>query len=250
MNKQHFNTFLVDDEPEVMADLRDKLKDFREVQVLGYCSKPQDATGEILRLQPDVVFLDIQMPAMNGFEVMESLDQSGFHPLVVFVTAFEKYAIEALHHTAFDYLLKPVDKSELARVIHKLHNTAANVDNQKMFKELIDKVNPKDRIKLATTGGFILLPAADILYIEADWNYADIYINDTTKHLVTINIGALEKMLPPAGFCRISRSIIINVNYLTRVNRIKRMAFLMKDGKEYTFKIPLLNIRKLEAKLE
>jgi len=91
---------------------------------------------------------------------------------------------------------------------------------------------------------------SDILYIEADWNYAEIHIDETTKHLATTNIGALEKMLPQGIFCRISRSIIVNVNYLTRVNRIKRTAYLQKDGKEYSFKIPLLNIRKLEAKLE
>jgi len=86
--------------------------------------------------------------------------------------------------------------------------------------------------------------------LEADWNYADIYFDETTKHLVTTNIGELEKTLPEKDFCRISRSIIVNINYLTMVNRLKRLAILKKDGKEYPFKIPLLNIRKLEARLD
>lgn len=241
---------LVDDESGATKELSKGLSLFREIEVIAQFNDPVQAVKEIIKAPPDVLFLDVQMPEMTGFDVVETLDHAGVHPVVIFVTAFEKYAIDAIHHAAFDYLLKPVEKDELARVVNRLEHTPVETDNREMFKTLLEMVNPKKKIKLSTSGGFVLVPFSDILYIEADWNYADVYIDESTKHMVTTNIGSLEKMLPEADFCRISRSILINVNYLTKVNRLKRLAYLQKDGKEYTFKIPLLNIRKLETRLE
>jgi DNA-binding LytR/AlgR family response regulator len=241
---------LVDDEPGATRELIKGLSDFREIEVIAQFNDPVQAVKEIIKAPPDVLFLDVQMPGMTGFDVVEFLDHAGVHPVVIFITGFDKYAIEAIRHAAFDYLLKPVEKNELSRVVNRLIHTPVETDNREMFKTLLEKVNPKKRIKLSTSGGFVLLNTSDILYVEADWNYSDIYFDETTKHMVTVNIGALEKMLPESDFCRISRSIIVNMNYLTRVNRLKRLACLKKDGKEYSFKIPLLNIRKLEARLE
>jgi len=250
MKSRIFKTMLVDDEPDATRELIEGLSAFREIEVIAHFNDPVQAVKEIVKVPPDVLFLDVQMPGMTGFDVVETLDMAGVHPVVIFVTAFDKYAIEAIRHAAFDYLLKPVEKDELARVVNRLIHTPVDVDNREMFKTLLEIVNQKKKIKLSTSGGFVLVDTEDILYVEADWNYSDIFFDETTKHMVTINLGALEKMLPEADFCRISRSILINVNYLTKVNRLKRLAYLQKDGKEYTFKIPLLNIRKLETRLE
>jgi two-component system LytT family response regulator len=95
-----------------------------------------------------------------------------------------------------------------------------------------------------------LLSPEEILYIQADWNYSEVFLSDKKSELVTINIGKLEEMLPGNIFYRISRSVIINIKYLVRVNRKKRLALLEKEGKEYTFNIPLLNIRKIENFIE
>jgi DNA-binding LytR/AlgR family response regulator len=245
-----FDTIIVDDEPAAIIMLEKVLLSYHEINVIAHFTNPEEALSEIIRLKPDVVFLDIVMPVLSGFDFIEALDLARFHPVIIFVTGFDSYAIDAIHHAAFDYLLKPVGEVELDRVIHRLlHNHPSDV-NETLFKTLLETINPVKRIKIPTTGGFILVNTSDILYVEADWNYSDIYFDETTKHLVTINIGALEKMLPTADFYRISRSIIVNVNYLTKVNRLRRTAFLKKDGKEYPFKIPLLNIRKLESRLE
>jgi two-component system LytT family response regulator len=123
-------------------------------------------------------------------------------------------------------------------------------DNEAQFELLFERLNPSKRIKLPTTGGFIMVHKDDILYVEADWNYADIFYTNGEKTMVSSNLGTIEKILPASDFCRISRSIIINLNYLQGVNRLKREAILLKDGKKYVFKIPILNIRKLEAKLD
>jgi len=250
MKSRIFDTIIVDDEPAAIIMLENVLLSHSEINVIGHFTDPGEALSEIIRLKPDVVFLDIVMPKLSGFDLIEALDLARIHPVIIFVTGFDSYAIDAIHHAAFDYLLKPVGEDELERVIHRLlHNPPSEI-NEILFKTLLEKINPKGRIKIPTTGGFIVVDFSDILYLEADWNYADIYFDETTKHLVTTNIGELEKTLPEKDFCRISRSIIVNINYLTKVNRLKRLAILKKDGKEYPFKIPLLNIRKLEARLD
>jgi DNA-binding LytR/AlgR family response regulator len=250
MNKKTFNAIIVDDEPAAISTLEKALSAYPELNVLVHFTDPVEALTAICRQHPDIVFLDIDMPGMTGIELLDQLHQVGFKPISVFVTAFDNFAIEAIHRSAFDYLVKPINQKELDKVIIKILTQPKEHLQDDQIKSLLEKFNPAKRIKIPTTGGFIVINTADILYVEADWNYADIYFDETTKHMVTINLGALEKMLPEADFCRISRSIIVNVNYLTKVNRLKRTAFLKKDGKEYPFKIPLLNIRKLEAKLE
>jgi two-component system LytT family response regulator len=107
-----------------------------------------------------------------------------------------------------------------------------------------------NKLKFNTHTGFFLLSPEEILYIQADWNYSEVFLSDKKSELVTINIGKLEEMLPGNIFYRISRSVIINIKYLVRVNRKKRLALLEKEGKEYTFNIPLLNIRKIENFIE
>lgn len=250
MNTRRITTILVDDEFAAIASLEQLLAKYPEIAVINTSTNPKSSLDYIIQNQPDVVFLDVQMPEMSGFEVIEALDREGVHPVIIFVTAYDHYAIEAIHHAAFDYLLKPVDEKELARVINRLLQDATKKDNVNMFRSLLGKINPVKRIKLSTTGGFILLNTSDIIYIEADWNYSDIYLADGSKQLVTTNVGSLEKILPVQDFHKINRSIIINLNYLAKVNRLKRLAILETAGKEFKFKIPLLNIRKLENRLE
>ena len=103
-----------------------------------------------------------------------------------------------------------------------------------------------NKLKFNTHSGFYMLSPEDIIYIQADWNYSEVFLGEKKSELITINIGKLEEMLPKHLFYRISRSIIINVTWLVRVNRRKRLAILEKGGKEFSFKIPILNIRKIE----
>ena len=118
------------------------------------------------------------------------------------------------------------------------------------FTRLIERTLSKPKIKISTTGGFSLISPADVVYIQADWNYSELFFDHGKSELATMNIGSLEESLPGNEFFRISLSIIINATYLKKVYRKKRQALLVKDGQEFTFPIPLLNIRKLERFLE
>ncbi|MBN1952608.1 MAG: response regulator transcription factor [Bacteroidales bacterium] len=235
----------MDDEQPAMDALANHLKGFPQVHVRDTLTDPEMAVDRIVQLKPHLLFMDVVMPGITGFEVVARVYQNGVRPDVIFVTAFDQYAIRAIRYAAFDYLLKPVNFIELQDAMKRLMEKANETDKEDRLKLLIEKTSRR-KIKLTSSGGFILIKPEDILYIQADWNYSEVFFDREKREMVTMNIGALEGILPREDFFRISRSQIINLGYLTRVSRRKLEATLIKDGKEYTFKIPLLRIRNLE----
>ena len=245
-----FRTVLIDDEPDATQLLEKHLADFPEVQVIGKTHYAMEAVEMVQQLEPALLFLDIELPGKSGFDILDELLNLGLKPQVIFVTAYNDYAIRAIRYAAFDYLLKPVDQEELKAVISRLGQSTAVPNRGEQIRVLKEQMTATKVLKFSTTGGFVVIKPEDIIYITADWNYAEIHFDDEKKEIVTMNLGSLEDILPPALFFRISRSVIINIGYLTRVSRKKRIATLVKDGKEFSFVIPLLNIRRLEKFLE
>jgi two-component system LytT family response regulator len=242
--------FIIDDEPRASANLEALLKDHPEIRILGILHDSSIAVDAILREKPDLLFLDIQMPGKSGFEIASELLESDIFPSIIFVTAFDRFAIEAIRHAAFDFLVKPVNPEELNQAIRRFHDSAPKSSPVDQLTRLIERTLARPKLKISTAGGFTLIDPAEIVYIQADWNYSEIFLGKEKCELATLNIGAIEEALPKTNFYRINRSVIINVNYLTKVSRKKREATLIKDGQEFNFPIPLLNIRKLERFLE
>ncbi len=245
MQNRQLRTIIVDDEEKAINNLETLLNNFPQVQIIDKSTDPEKALGKILLQKPDLLFMDIQMPDKTGFEIVSEVYRSGLRPDIIFVTAFDKYAITAIRYAAFDYLLKPVNKEELKDALERLLKKTTETDKEEQIKILIEKTS-RHKIKFSNAGGFILIKPEDIIYIEADWNYSEIYFSKEIKEVVTMNIGSVEELLPKEDFYRINRSIIININYLSRVIRKKLLAILIKDGQEYQFKIPILKIRGLE----
>jgi len=250
MNNPIFSTILIDDEIQAISNLERLLIFYPQIKIVDKFTDPVESVPIIIESNPDLVFIDIQMPGKDGFEIVNELTRAGCKPAIIFVTAFDNYAIEAIRYAAFDYLVKPVNPEELKHSIKRLQleNRERNRDEQ--IKKLLDRTLNKPKIKFSTTGGFTLVNPEEIIYIKADWNYAEIFFRSDKSEMVSINLGALQEILPKNNFFRISRSVIINVSFLIKVSRKKRLAFLIKDEVEYTFKIPLMNIRKLERFLE
>jgi two-component system LytT family response regulator len=247
---QPIRAIIVDDELQAVENLTGLLSGCSRIQIAETIVDAARAVERIEEIQPGLLFMDIQMPGKSGFDIVTELHLDGFKPDIIFVTAFDEYAIKAIRYAAFDFLVKPVVKEELVHAINRLFLKQQEKDREEQIKRLREKTGASKKLKISTAGGFTMINPADILYILADWNYAEIYLDGETKEMVTTNLGSLEEALPATDFFRISRSVIINTSYLTKVSRKKRMAFLIKDGKEYSFKIPLLNIRKLERFLE
>ena len=226
------------------------LKAYPEIKVIDIISDATTAVEAILAKKPDLLFLDIQMPGKTGFEIVKDLMEANQVPSIIFSTAYDQFAIEAIRHAAFDFLVKPVNPEELKQAIVRLQQLPSKPSQAEQLTRLIERTLSKPKIKISTTGGFSLINPSDIIYIQADWNYSELFFDQEKSELATMNIGSLEESLPGNDFFRISRSLIINVTYLKKVNRKKRQALLVKDGKEYIFPIPLLNIRKLERFLD
>ncbi len=212
--EKNLRCILIDDEPKASANLENLLKSHPEIRIISVLNDASDAVETILDSKPDLLFLDIQIPGKTGFEIAKELHDAGDPPAIIFVTGFDRFAIEAIRHAAFDFLVKPVNPEELAQSIERLQNVPSKSVQLAQFTKLIERTLSKPKIKISNTGGFSLINPADIIYIQADWNYSELFFGVGKSELATMNIGSLEESLP--------------VKYA----------------------IPLLNIRKLERFLE
>lgn len=241
------NCLIIDDEAPAADALAEKLSSVSsQLRILDKINDPKQALTNILLKKPDLVFLDIQMPGMSGFDIMEALSHTDVRPFVIFVTGFDQFAIQAIRASAFDYLLKPVDDKELILAVERFLSRFKEKKQVISYHQLLEQTAGK-KIRFNTTGGFIMMNPQDIVYIQADWNYSEIHLGKEKHEVVTMNLGSIEEILPQGKFARINRSVIINLAYLEKVQRGKRLCILRKDGIAYEFKIPIMRIRYLEG---
>jgi two-component system LytT family response regulator len=237
MNSETLSVVIIDDEPRAIEYLRIMLEKMAGVKVVAGISDPQLAVATLLRLQPHLLMLDIQMPVITGFDVLKQLKMNGLKPYTIFVTAFDQYAIQAIKAGAFDYLLKPVDPDELAEAIAKVKSDYPQHNLEHRLELLENELNSHRKIRFNTRSAYILLHPVEIMYIEADANYSEIYLSKQKREVVSMNLGAVEAMLPKQ-FIRISRSVIINSDYLVKVSGVNKRCKLKKDEEEIEFTIP------------
>ncbi|MCB1694016.1 MAG: response regulator transcription factor, partial [Pseudomonadales bacterium] len=228
---------IVDDESLARKGLRLRLEQIEGVEVVGESANGREALGAAVALSPDVIFLDIQMPGMNGFEVVKRLQQEDM-PLVVFVTAFDQYAIEAFNVHAVDYLLKPIDEDRLAEAVARARQHAAEkgaVSEKQRLIELIISITGKtersvaqllmehdgqrafpEKLAIKDGGETTLVAARDIDWIDAAGDYMCIHACDET-HIMRITMKELEQQLDPSIFQRVHRSTIVNLDRVSKV---------------------------------
>src|SRR5688500_17263056 len=188
---------LVDDEKHCRETLSIQLEKYcSEVQLLAQCNSAVQGLEAIAQYQPDVVFLDVEMPKMNGFEMLQQFSQIPFD--VIFTTGYDAYAIKAIRFSAIDYLLKPIDKDELRKAVGKVQQkTAHNLAQQ--LEVLLDKLGKKQdvmqKIALPTLEGFELVPLETIIKCEADSNYTYFYLKNGRKIIVSRTLKEIEELL-------------------------------------------------------
>jgi two-component system LytT family response regulator len=203
-------TLIVDDEPLARSNLSVLLRVDPEVEIIGECSSGADALAEIRSAMPDLVFLDVQMPECDGFDVLERL--GGQMPsAIVFVTAYDQYALRAFEAGALDYLLKPFDNARLERALSRA---------KERIRSGKDLPQRPERLAIKSVGQVSFVKISEIDWIEAADYYACLHVG-TRSHLLRRSIAELEQELDPAVFCRIHRSTIVN---LTRVRSLELSA--------------------------
>ena len=209
--KPALRCLIVDDEADARSYLRKRLQPHPELAVVGEAGSVREAHALCVALRPDVVFLDVRMPLANGFELIPLLDPA---PQIVFVTAYADRAVDAFQVRALDYLLKPYSAERMAETVDKLLGRGTRAHPAPIAPAL----KPQGSMVVRTGTALLRLNLADIILIEADEPYSRVWLAGDTPHLVTMAMKAWMELLPPAPFCRLDRSYIVNIDKVSRLH--------------------------------
>jgi len=239
---------IVDDEPEARELLNYMLHGVEGLEVVALAGHVDEALQHLKKERPDLVFLDIQMPDKDGFHFIEQVHENSYHPGIIFVTAFEHYAIQAIRNSVFDYILKPIRREELIGAIQRFR-LRVNNDHQQDLSKLLQalKESIPGKVKLNTRSGYILINPQEVVYCKADGNYTHIQLVNGNREVTTQNLGSIEDLIKGDSFFRASRSYLINLRFLSRVDRKGCSCVLEYGDESCSIKIPAKKIKMLEA---
>jgi two-component system, LytTR family, response regulator len=224
---------IIDDEKDGVESLEMLLREnCPGVDIIGTATDPQQAAGLILQKRPQVVFLDIHMPGMSGFELLDKMKQVHFH--VIFTTAYDHYAVQAFRANAVDYLLKPVIIGELVSAVNKVKNMVMSpqVGNSDI-EALLEKIRtrqPVSRLAVSSMNEILYIDYAQISYLEADSNYTNIILRNGKRINSTKTLKEYEGMLDPASFFRVFKTHIINLAHVEKFIKGDGGYIVMNDG--------------------
>lgn len=238
-----YRALIVDDEPLARRRIRAFLGEHSDVQIVGECGQGAEAIRVIQETQPDIVFLDVQMPKLNGFEVLERIEPHEM-PIVVFVTAYQEHALRAFDVDALDYLLKPFDSKRFAEALQRarrqieLLRSGDGVLQQRLLKALRHLPSGTEyvtRLAVKNQGRVYFVNVDEIQWIEADGKYVHLHTMEAT-HLLRMSMQGLEEKLDPERFARIHRSTIVNLDAVSELQPMFHgdYAVMLRNGKELT----------------
>ncbi|GAB3543657.1 LytR/AlgR family response regulator transcription factor [Spirosoma fluminis] len=234
---------LVDDEKhcrDVLALLLAKY--CPQITLLASCSDGPEGVAAVNLHHPDLVFLDIEMPGMSGFDMLKACQFTGFR--VIFTTAYNEYAIQAIRHNALDYILKPIDKDELRQAISKAEEALPTRSTSQVdeFVAYLNRQKTGDRIALPTMEGLQILQSEEIYYCESDGGYTHFFLTNGKAVLISKTLKEVEDVLESKGFCRVHHGYLINVRYVQRYIRGDGGEVIMANNKN----IPVSRNKKQE----
>ncbi len=227
------NAVIIDDEPKNIKVMKSMLKEFcPQVQLLGDANNSNDGKELIQQKKPELVFLDIEMPYGNGFDLLNALMPVDFE--VIFVTAFDKYTLQALKYSALDFLLKPLNINELKNAVQNAELRIRRNSINQQLSILLDNFKKREsglkKIAIPTVDGFDFILIEDIIRCEAQGAYTKIHITNSKKILVSRPLKDYENLLPEDIFFRIHNSHLVNLNYIKKYNRGRGGLVELDDG--------------------
>lgn len=221
---------IIDDEAAGRQLIREYLEDFPDLIVIGEANNGVDAIRLIREFKPDLIFLDIQMPGLNGFDVLTRLDEM---PLVIFSTAYDKYALKAFEVHALDYLLKPYTRDRFSIAVQKALNSLQNNLNsvQSLTESLLTPESTyPEKILVQIGAKLVTVDLAEVIWIDAEGDYSKL-ITSKQRYLSNYGLGALEKKLDPRRFIRVHRSAIINLTFVQEIQKqISSYDVILQNG--------------------
>jgi two-component system LytT family response regulator len=244
---------VIDDESLARELLMEYIEPYEEIEVVAECSKGSEAVEKINELEPDLIFLDVQMPGMDGFGVLEAIDH---HPYVIFTTAYDQYALQAFDNNAVDYLLKPLNEDRLKTAVNRAMERIG-ADSSPNVEELIrtlqddNSSNGKQyssHLFVQKSEKLLNLEVNDIMYLEASGDYT-VLSTKSDQFLSSSGIGKLEAKLNPETFIRIHRSTIINLNFLKEIEKHFNGGLIVKMDNNKTFPVSRTYAKQIRKKV-
>ena len=225
---------LIDDESRSKMALRQKLIDnCPDITIIAECENGEEGLVAINQLKPDIVFLDVEMPRMNGFVMLQQLGNRNFE--VIFTTAYDHYAIQAIRFSALDYLVKPIQIELLKEAVERVRlRKKQDVPDQRMevlLHNLLNEKNQQSRLGLPSREGLIFVEIQDIIYLEAEGNYTKFCMQPARTILISITLKDFEELLPATTFIRIHHSFMVNKNHVHKYLRGEGGQVVMVNGK-------------------
>jgi len=233
---------IIDDEPNAVELLTLRLtQKCPQIEVVAACTSSVKGVAAIRELRPDIVFLDIEMPQMNGFQVLEAVEDLSFS--LIFVTAYDKFALKAFRYSAIDYLLKPIETNELVEAIKKVERHAQTSKEQVgLFKQQYAN-NAKsfpDKIALPYQNGVTFVVVSEIIHCESDDNYTKFYLQNGQCYLVTKPLKEIQELLEERAFLRVHKQYLINLNQIKKFVKGDGAHVIMANGQS----IPVSRLHK------
>ena len=228
------NAILIDDESHCNQSLEIELGEYcPEVSVMATYTSGEKAIEGIRKLKPDLVFLDIEMPWINGFELLKRVGKLDFE--VIFITAYDTYAIEAFRYCAIDYLLKPIQSDLLQEAVEKVSTKQRQNFNEEKLSALLHNMNREQtsmKIVLPTSNSLEVINVDEITRCQSENNYSHVFLSDDTKIFLAKSLKEIENIIQSSKFLRVHQSHLINTQYIKRYVRSDGGYLLMKDGSQ------------------
>jgi two-component system, LytTR family, response regulator len=223
---------IIDDEPNAVELLEFRLRQHcPNIEVVAACTSSVKGVAAIRQYGPDLVFLDIEMPQLNGFQVLEAVEDIAF--ALVFVTAYDKFALKAFSYSAIDYLLKPVETQELIRAVARAEKQQHILKEQVQLlkQQLMHSSKPmSDKIALPYQNGVTFAKLTDVIYCEADDSYTKFFLTDGQHYLITKSLKEIQDLLEDRGFMRIHRQFIINLDHIKKFYKGEGSYIIMSNN--------------------
>lgn len=227
---------IVDDEIHSIEMLEWLLKTYcPEVEILTTCNSAEEGLKALNNLNPDIVFMDIEMPKMNGFEILDQVKDKNFE--IVFITAYDKFAVRAFKYSAINYLLKPVDPDDLILTIKRVEEKKTKTESgqvELLFQSLLKKNTQVERIALSSNDGLVFVQTAEIMYCRAESNYTHVVFQNGKKVLVARTLKEIDETLSGKDFFRVHASFLVNINHISRFVKGDGGYIVMPDDTQIT----------------
>ncbi len=227
-------TLIIDDEQHCIDNLVfDLQKHCKQIEILEACINPKEGLLAVKKHKPDLIFLDVQMPWMNGFEMLEMLDSINF--AIIFTTAYDQFAAKAFRLSAIDYLLKPIDVNDLKDAVKKATDKIQQRSGLENIKNLLQNIRqPESNQRIAFPGreGYEFVETGKIIYAQAEGSYTHIFLTDKRKLVISKILSDIEEMLPSDLFHRIHHSTLVNVSHITHLFKADGGYLVLDNGEK------------------